>query len=259
MNITVLTLFPEMFTGFLSNSIIKRAIGKGLVKIDIVDIRAFAMNKDGRVDAPPVGGGAGLIMKCPPLIAAIEKCARPGTRKILLSPRGRIFDQKKARKLAKRSSLLFIAGHYEGIDERVRACVDEEISLGDFIMTGGEPAAVAMIDAIVRLLPGAITAESLDEESFTKGLLEYPQYAEPYDWEGRKVPLILYSGHHEAIAKYRQKEALVLTRTRRPDLFRKYHLTPADEKLLEEHDAGIEEPDWLKKALIKGHKFTDKD
>jgi tRNA (guanine37-N1)-methyltransferase len=257
MKITILTLFPQMFDGFLSNSIIKRAIAKKTVNISIVNIRDYTKDRYRRVDTPPVGGGAGLIMKAQPIVDAIKAIKSEQSRIVLLSPRGKKYSQKTAKSLANCLELVLICGHYEGVDERINSYVDEEISLGDFILTGGEIAAMAVADSIIRLQKGAITNESLDEESFENGVLEYPQYTEPYDFEGYRVPDILYSGNHAAISKWRRKQALVLTRQYRPDLFAQLKLSKNDLKLLKEFDDAID-PDWEKKALEKGAKFIKK-
>lgn len=256
MKITILTLFPEMFDGFLSNSIIKRAIGKGVVEVKIVNIRDFTKDKYGRVDTPPVGGGAGLIMKCQPIVDALKASASEGAKKILLSPRGAKYSQHMATNLAKESEIVLLCGHYEGIDERVNNYVNELVSIGDYVLTGGEIGAMAIADSIIRLQDGAITDISLDEESFNDNLLEYPQYTEPRDFEGHKVPDILYTGNHTAIEKYRRKESLKITRECRPDLFSNHELTKQDKKLLDEIDQGNNEPKWLTEALLKGKKFT---
>ncbi len=255
MKITILTLFVDMFDGFLNNSIIKRAIDKKIVEINVVNIRDYTLDKYHRVDTPPVGGGAGLILKCQPIVDALRKCAASDSHKILLSPRGATYTQKKAIELAKLDDITLIAGHYEGVDERVNNYIDEEISIGDYILTGGEIGAMAIADSIIRLLDGAISSESLKEESFTSSLLEYPQYTEPFDFEGHQIPLILYTGNHEAIEKYRKKEALKLTKEYRPDLFKNYQLSKSDKKLLKEIEEGIDNPKWLLSALEKGKKF----
>ena len=255
MRITILTLFPEMFDGILTNSIIKRAISKGVVEIKIVNIRDYTKDKYGRVDTPPVGGGAGLIMKCQPIIDAIRANSTSTTHKVFMSPRGRTYNQQIAHEYTKIDDLLLLCGHYEGVDERVNDYVDELVSIGDYILTGGEIAAMAITDSVIRLLDGAITHDSIVEESFENSLLEYPQYTEPYDFEGKKIPDILYSGNHEAIRKYRQRESLRLTRKYRKDLFDQYQLTKEDIKLLKELDSGNDEPKWLKDALEKGKKF----
>lgn len=254
MKIKILTLFPEMFEGFLTNSIIKRAIAKKIVKIKIIDIRKFTKDKYGRVDSAPVGGGAGLIMKCQPILDCLKKNSNKNSYKILLTPRGKQYNQKIAKNLAKTEDLVVICGHYEGIDERVNKYVDDFISIGDYVLTGGEIASMAIADSIVRLLDGAIAKESTIEESFNNGLLEYPQYTEPFNYNGDKVPDILYSGNHEAIRKWRQKQALKITKEKRPDLYKKYPLTKEDIKLNKELESN-ETPSWESKAIEKGHKF----
>ena len=255
MRITILTLFPEMFDGFLTNSIIKRAIGKEIVEVKIVNIRDYTNDKYGRVDTPPIGGGAGLIMKCQPIVDALKNNAKPDSFKILLSPKGKQYSQQNAIKLAKCSDIVLVCGHYEGIDERVNNYVDELISIGDYVLTGGELGAMVIADSIIRLQDGAITDSSLDEESFSDDLLEYPQYTEPKEFEGKKVPDILYTGNHQAIQKYRRKESLRITRANRPDLFKRHKLTKLDQKLLNEIDEGQDEPNWLVEAIAKGKKF----
>ena len=240
MKITILTLFPEMFDGFLSNSIIKRALAKGVVDINIINIRDYTKDKYGRVDSAPVGGGSGLIMKCQPIIDCLNSVKTDQSHVVLLSPRGKTFH------------------HYEGIDERVNKYVDELVSIGDFILTGGELGAMIISDSIIRLIDGAIASESIVEESFENGLLEYPQYTEPFDYNGDKIPDILYSGNHVAINKWRQKQSLKLTKELRKDLFDKYKFTKEDIKLLKELDSN-ESPKWEIEAIGKGHKFIKKD
>jgi tRNA (guanine37-N1)-methyltransferase len=254
MKITILTLFPEMFDGFMTNSIIKRAIAKGLVEIKIVNIRDFTKDKYGRVDSAPVRGGAGLIMKCQPIIDCINSVKEKESKVIMLSPRGKAYNQEKAHNLVENcTNIILLCGHYEGIDERVNTYVDEQISIGDYILTGGEIGAMAISDSIIRLIDGAIAEDSIVDESFENGLLEYPQYTEPYDYNGDKIPDILYSGNHQAIEKWRRKQSLKLTKKHRPDLFEKKALSKEDKKLLNEIDD--EQPDWEKKAIEKGHKF----
>ena len=255
MRITILTLFPEMFDGFMSNSIIKRAISKGVVSIKLVNIRDYTKDKYHRVDSAPVGGGAGLIMKCQPIVDALKKNSTASSRKILLSPKGKTYSQEDAIRLSKEEDVVIICGHYEGIDERVNNYVDELISIGDYILTGGEIPSMAIADSIIRLLDGAITDESLSEESFDNNLLEYPQYTEPDNFEGYKVPEILYTGNHAAIEKYRRKEALRITKEKRPDLFKKIELSKQDKKLLKEIEDGDDNPKWMNDALTKGKKF----
>ena len=254
MKFHVLTLFPEMFQGMMQTSIIKRALGEQKAAIELVQFRDFTKDPYRRVDTPPIGGGAGLVLKYQPLADALKSIAKPG-RKILFTPRGKTFTQLDAVRLSKEASITLICGHYEGFDERLYDTVDEAISLGDFVMTGGEIAAMAILDAVIRLLPGVIEADSLTEESFTHGLLEYPQYTEPREIGKEVVPEILYSGNHEAIRKWRLKESLRLTKLHRPDLYKQLVLTKEMKSLikeLEEHTIG----EWEKAAIEKGRKFT---
>lgn len=254
----ILTLFPEMFDSFFSSSILKRAIAKGIIEIKVINIRDYTLDKYNRTDTPPIGGGAGLIMKCQPIIDALKANCAPSTHKIIMSPRGYKYDQKKAVELSKNyDEILILCGHYEGIDERVYDYFDESISLGDFILTGGEPAAISIVDSVSRLIDGVITKESIDEESFDNGLLEYPQYTEPYNYDNKEVPDILYSGNHEAIKKWRKKEAIKLTKKYREDLYNSYDFSKQDKKLLKEIDEGVT-PKREEDALIKGHKFIKK-
>lgn len=255
MKITILTLFPDMFTGFMTNSIIKRAIASNLVEIKIVNIRDYTLDKYGRVDSAPVGGGAGLIMKCQPIIDCLNANKSEASKVVMLSPRGKTYNQAKAHEFASNTKdLVLICGHYEGIDERVNDYVDELISVGDYILTGGELGSMVIADSIIRLLDGAIADESTVEESFENGLLEYPQYTEPFDYNGKKIPDILYSGNHGAIEKWRKKQSLKLTKEYRKDLFDKYELNKQEKKLLNELNSD-ETPKWEKDAIEKGHKF----
>lgn len=257
MKVTILTLFPEMFEGYLNTSILKRAISKKAIEVEVVNIRDYTKDKYGRTDTPPIGGGAGLIFKCQPLVDCIKAVSNENSHVCLFSPRGSTFNQNKAKEFAKMDHLVLVCGHYEGVDERVNDYVDELISIGDYVLTGGEIPAMAVTDAVMRLLDGAITSDSLEDESFNEPLLEYPQYTEPYDYEGQTVPDILYSGNHEAIKKWRRKQSLLLTRKYRPDLFEKLELSKQDKKLLQEADEGIT-PKWETTALEKGHKFIKK-
>ena len=232
---TVLTLFPEMFASPLAHSILKKAQEKQLIAINLVNIRDFTNDKHRVTDDYPYGGGQGMVMKPEPLVAAIE-CAKSGapvTRVILLSPAGARFDQATAARLAQEQNLIFVCGRYEGVDERVKSFVDEEISLGDYTLSGGEPAATVLIDAITRLIPGVLGNHiSPIEESFSDGLLEYPQYTRPEDFRGLKVPGVLLSGDHERVKKWRRAASVDLTRERRGDLLARALLTGEEIKLL---------------------------
>ncbi len=224
--VTVLTLFPEMFPGSLACSLAGRALEAGSWALETVDIRDFARDKHGAVDDSPFGGGPGMVMRPDVLAAAVDAShpeGEPGAR-ILLTPRGRRLDQRRVRELAATPRVTLICGRFEGVDERVvEARRLEEVSLGDFVLSGGEPAAMALIDACVRLLPGVVgNAAALDDESFERGLLENPQYTRPAAWEGRAVPEVLLSGHHERIRAWRRAEAERATRERRPGLWAAY-------------------------------------
>ena len=254
MKISILTLFPEFFDGFLTNSIIKRAIARDKVDIEIVNIRDFTLDKYGRVDSAPVGGGAGLIMKCQPVLDCLKSVKTDKSYTVLLSPRGNQYNQAKARHFAGNCGhLVIICGHYEGTDERINKYVDELISVGDFILTGGEIGAEIISDSIIRLLDGVIASESIVDESFENGLLEYPQYTEPQVYEGDEVPDILYSGNHQAIDKWRRKQSLKLTKKYRPDLLRDYTYSKEELKLLKELESE-ETPKWEKEAIAKSKK-----
>ena len=226
---TVLTLFPEMFPGPLGHSLAGKAHDSGIWGLETVDIRAYARDKHGSVDDNAFGGGPGMVMRADILGAAIDDvCAKdPDAPRILLTPRGRPLTQRRVRELAEMPGLTLVCGRYEGVDERlIEARGLEEICLGDFVLSGGELAAMALIDACVRALPGVVgDPASLDEESFENGLLEYPQYTRPADWEGREVPEVLLSGHHERIAEWRRAKAEQATRKRRPDLWARYRDT----------------------------------
>lgn len=221
MRLDILTLFPEMFSP-LKESIIKRAIDKNIVQVNIIQIRDFTLDPHKKTDDIPYGGGAGMVMTPQPLYDAIMSVKTPHSRVIYLSPRGRVFKQSIAKELATYEHLILVCGHYEGIDERViELCVDEEMSIGDFVLTGGELPAMVIADAVIRLLDGAISSESLDEESFSNGLLEYPQYTRPQNFKGLEVPDVLLSGHHANIDKWRMQKSLEITKKNRPDLLDK--------------------------------------
>lgn len=254
MRVDILTLFPEMFGGPFGASIIKRAQENGLVQLNIVNIRDFAPGKHRITDEYPYGGGAGMVMKVEPLAGAIEHClegAPPRTvPTILMSPQGEVFNQETAKELAKEKRLILVCGHYEGVDERVRELfITREISIGDYVLTGGELPAMVIVDAVVRLLPGALGDEqSAVDDSFYQGLLEYPQYTRPPEFRGLSVPEVLISGHHEKIRVWRRKEALRRTMERRPDLLASAPLTSEDLRLLEEIKAERE----TERETIKG-------
>ncbi|HUI16120.1 MAG TPA: tRNA (guanosine(37)-N1)-methyltransferase TrmD [Alphaproteobacteria bacterium] len=220
----VLTLFPEMFPGPLGCSLAGRALAAGLWALETVDIREFAGDKHRTVDDAPFGGGPGMVMRPDVLDAAIAASAEAGSPLIYLSPRGRLIDQARVRRLAEGPSMAVICGRFEGLDERVLEVREiEEVSLGDFVLSGGEPAAICLIDACVRLIPGVLGHPcSLEEESFERGLLEYPHYTRPQSWRGREVPEVLLSGHHERIKAWRISQAERITRERRPDLWARY-------------------------------------
>jgi tRNA (guanine37-N1)-methyltransferase len=238
MRIDILTLFPEMFEAVLKESIIGRAVEKQLVRLEFHNIRDYSDNKHRKVDDYPYGGGLGMVMQCQPIFAAVEYIKgelgeKPYT--ILMSPQGRIFNQAKARELSSRKNLLIICGHYEGIDERVtEALVDEEISIGDFVLTGGEIAAMAVVDAACRLIPGVLKEDaSYMIESFSDGLLEFPQYTRPPVFMDMEVPAVLLSGHHENIEKWRRYQSLKRTFEKRPELLESANLSEEDLKLLD--------------------------
>lgn len=233
----VLTLFPEMFDIF-NYSIIKRARDNGIISINVYNIRDFTNNKHKKVDDYPYGGGVGMVMQAEPIYNAVsfikEKYGyKPYT--ILMSPKGDVFTQDISKELSTINHIMLICGHYEGIDERIMPLIDREISIGDFILTGGEIACMAIIDSVSRLIPGVLSSnESFEDESFYSGLLEYPQYTRPEVFNGMKVPEVLLSGHHKNIKKWRRYEALKITYLRRPDLLKKLELSNDDKKMLEE-------------------------
>lgn len=246
MRIDVLTLFPEMFE-VLNYSIIGRAKGQGLFDLELHNIRDYSTDKHHKVDDTPYGGGAGMVMTCQPIMDGIEtiKRSNPGPV-IFLGPKGRPFTQDLAKELSLIDGFTLLCGHYEGIDERIYTLIDDEISLGDFILTGGEMAALPIIDSVIRLLPGALgSADSTVEESFSEGSLEYPHYTKPAEFRGMKVPEVLLSGHHENIRQWRRFMSLEATKQKRQDLFQNIKLTKADHKIIERmkklYPADIEE------------------
>ena len=250
MHYVVLTLFKEMVETILNTSIMGRALEKGLIDLDVIDIRDYAENKHNRVDDYPYGGGAGMVMQAGPVYKACEAARdlidgkdqtkekadeKKRTRLIYLSPIGRPFTQAVAKELAEEESLIFLCGHYEGIDERALELeADDYISLGDFVLTGGELPAICIMDAVARLIPGVLSNdESASDESYEGNTLEYPQYTRPEEFMGMRVPDVLLSGHHANIKQWRREQSLIRTRDRRPDLFEKVELDKKDKKFLE--------------------------
>ena len=238
MKIDILTLFPDMCEGFLGDSIIGRARAAGAVEIACHNIRDYTTDKHGRVDDAPYGGGMGMIMGVQPIYDCYRSLFAEGDKKphvIYMSPKGATFNQKKAIELSSREHIVLLCGHYEGVDQRVLdEIVDEEISIGDYVLTGGEIAAVVVADAVCRMLPGVLSDEvCFTDESHFSGLLEYPQYTRPAEWRGRTVPDVLLSGHHKNIEKWRREQSLLITRERRPDMFEKVEFSKADKKFLQ--------------------------
>lgn len=226
LRVDILTLFCELFDPFIATSIVGRAVANGLVDINLTNFRDFATDRYGSVDDSPFGGGPGMVLMCQPVFDAVEKVRSDGNRGkvIMMTPQGRVLNQQLVEELAKEDQLIFLAGHYEGFDERIRSdLTDMEVSLGDFVLSGGEIPVMALVDAVVRLLPGALGKdESTSEESFQQGLLEYPHYTRPSEFRGMKVPEILLNGHHAKIVAWRQAQAEQRTKRRRPDLWEKY-------------------------------------
>lgn len=243
MQIDILTLFPEMFQGPLTESLLKKAQEKGLLSLNIINLRDFTTDKHKTADDSPYGGGAGMVMKVDVISNAvsslknkIEKIkSKLESRVILMCPAGKVLTQKRVKELSDEEHLIIICGHYEGVDERARELVDEEISIGDFVLTGGELPAMVLIDAIARHIPGVVKEkESVMKDSFYEGLLDYPAYTRPEDFDGQNVPEVLLSGHHAEIENWRRKEALCRTLIRRPDLLAKAELTEQDQVLIKE-------------------------
>ena len=240
MNFHILTLFPEMVMDGLSASIIGRAQSKGLLSVEAINIRDFAENKHNRVDDYTYGGGAGMLMQAGPVYGAYQSVVekvQSKPRVIYLSPQGQTFSQTMAEEFAKEEELIFLCGHYEGIDERVlEEIVTDYVSIGDYVLTGGELPAMVMIDAISRLIPGVLHNDvSAEFESFQDNLLEYPQYTRPEEWHGKKVPEILLSGHHANVEKWRREQSIIRTAQRRPDLLEKAELSEKEKELAKKH------------------------
>ena len=237
MRIKVLSLFPKMFDGILNESIIKRAIDDKKVNIDVIDLRSYSKDKHNKVDDTIYGGGAGMLIKCEPVFDAIDDLKTKNTKVIMLSPDGVKYNQEKAYELSKEKNIILLCGHYEGFDERINTVVDEKISIGDYVLTGGEIPAMAIIDSVTRLLPGVINEESHLNDSFNNDLLDYPQYTKPKEYRGMKVPDVLLSGDHKKIDEWRREEQIKKTKKQRPDLLKESE----EEKTLDEDLTKTEE------------------
>jgi tRNA (guanine37-N1)-methyltransferase len=234
MKIDILSLFPEMFEGFINTSIIKRAIDASLVEITIHDFREYSLNKHKKVDDYPYGGGAGMVLTCQPIIDCLKDITTNDSLVILMSPQGITLKQSVSEHLSKQNHLIFICGHYEGFDERIRDYVDLELSIGDYVLTGGELSSMVVCDSVIRLIEGSIKEQSHNDDSFSNGLLEYPQYTRPYEYDGNKVPDVLMSGHHENIRKWRLKQSLLKTYRKRPDLLENRQMSQEELEILKE-------------------------
>ena len=219
MKVDILTLFPNMFTGFLEESIIKRAISSNLVEINTINFRNYSKYNNNQVDDTPYGGGAGMVLMCQPIVDAIEDLKTEDSLVVMLSPQGKTFNQTVAREFSTKKHIILLCGHYEGFDERIKNFVDIEVSIGDFILTGGEVAAMSIIDATVRLIKNVINKDSIVNESFNDNLLDYPVYTKPRDFRGYKVPEVLLSGNHQKISEYRKEMQIKNTIENRPDLY----------------------------------------
>ena len=237
MRIKVLSLFPKMFDGILNESIIKRSIDDKKVNIDVIDLRSYSKDKHNKVDDTIYGGGAGMLIKCEPVFDAIDDLKTKNTKVIMLSPDGVKYNQEKAYELSKEKNIILLCGHYEGFDERINTVVDEKISIGDYVLTGGEIPAMAIIDSVTRLLPGVINEESHLNDSFNNDLLDYPQYTKPQEYRGMKVPDVLLSGDHKKIDEWRKEEQIKKTKKQRPDLLKESE----EEKTLDEELTKTEE------------------
>ncbi len=219
MKIDILTLFPAMFEGILNESIIKRAMEANKVEIHRINFREYSTLNNHQVDDTPYGGGSGMVLRCEPLVSAIEDVKRKDSKVILMTPQGKTYTEEDAQRLSSEKHLILVCGHYEGFDERIREFCDEEISIGDYVLTGGEIPAMVLVDSIVRLLPGVIKKESYENDSFTNHLLDYPTYTKPYDFRGLKVPDVLVSGDHKKIDEWRERARIENTKKKRKDLY----------------------------------------
>lgn len=234
MKITILTLFPEFFDSFQATSIIKRALEQKKVEFETINFRDYTLDKHHKVDDTPCGGGQGMVLMCQPVIDCIRAVRQTDSLVVMMTPQGKPFTQSIAHDFSKLKHLILLCGHYEGFDERIRDYIDVEVSLGDFVLTGGEGAAMVISDAVIRLLDGVILEDSHEDDSFENGLLEYPQYTRPVDFEGKTVPEVLLSGHHANIRTWRLKQSLQRTMQRRPDLLKERIFTKEEHILLEE-------------------------
>lgn len=235
MKIKIMTLFPSMYDGFIKESIIKRAIEKGIVSLEIIDFRVYSKDKHHKVDDTPYGGGAGMVINPVVIYDCLSSIKTDKSHVILLTPQGKIYNQKKANYISKNyDEIILICGHYEGFDERIRSFVDEEISIGEYVLTGGELASMVISDSLIRLLDGAIKEDSYLSDTYQNGLLEYPQYTRPKEFMGMEVPFVLQNGNHKEINKWRLKESLKKTYIKRPDLLENRTYTKEEEILLNE-------------------------
>ncbi|UCD80343.1 MAG: tRNA (guanosine(37)-N1)-methyltransferase TrmD [Desulfobacterales bacterium] len=256
MDFAVLTIFPEMFEPFWEHGIIRRAIEQKIIRASGVNIRNFAADRHQVTDDRPYGGGSGMVMKPEPLAAAIRETAKtmPGAKTVLLTPQGRMFNQRIARELATCVGLILVCGRYEGVDERIcHDLIDDEISIGDYVLTGGELAAMVIIDAVTRLIPGALGGEdAAEKDSFSDGLLEHAHFTRPADFEGQEVPEVLLSGHHQEIEKWRLESAVMRTLLKRPDLLQNKNLTLQEREILKKWRQVIEKILDFRESRIKG-------
>lgn len=258
MRIKVLSLFPKMFDGILNESIIKRAIDDKKVNIDVIDLRSYSKDKHNKVDDTIYGGGAGMLIKCEPVFDAIDDLKTKNTKVIMLSPDGVKYNQEKAYELSKEKNIILLCGHYEGFDERINTVVDEKISIGDYVLTGGEIPAMAIIDSVTRLLPGVINEESHLNDSFNNDLLDYPQYTKPQEYRGMKVPDVLLSGDHKKIDEWRREEQIKKTKKQRPDLLKESEEEKTSDEYLIKTEEEKENTETKRKQIGKYTLIDDK-
>lgn len=258
MRIKVLSLFPKMFDGILNESIIKRAIDDKKVNIDVIDLRSYSKDKHNKVDDTIYGGGAGMLIKCEPVFDAIDDLKTKNTKVIMLSPDGVKYNQEKAYELSKEKNIILLCGHYEGFDERINTVVDEKISIGDYVLTGGEIPAMAIIDSVTRLLPGVINEESHLNDSFNNDLLDYPQYTKPKEYRGMKVPDVLLSGDHKKIDEWRREEQIKKTKKQRPDLLEESEEEKTSDEELTKTEEEKENTETKRKQIGKYTLIDDK-